>query len=272
MKIRSPVPLTFALLASCATQASESLGPRESAPGPDLVEMIVIRPWGGLKRGDTLSVDLGNGGGAEVRYYANGAAVGSIPLEVLGPVGQGSMIVTADQLNVRRCRSRGCSVIGYVARDQVVRVHDFVGSWFRYTGPDGVKGYIHSDGLSLPSAYQAVLLRDIRARTTEFYARELAGLATADGQAVISSHQVDRRGDMLSFEFYTAVGEGPGLGVVCEAMQRISRFVEGVLARVPGAAFSAFSAGVYVDSGDGPMTENMVAGMATGSATFCRSP
>ncbi len=273
MRRRSLLPLTFTLLASCATQTSDSAGPREPASNSNLVELIVIRPSGRFARGDTLSVDLrGDAEAEKVRYYENAAAAGSIPLEVLGPVGEGSMIVTADRLNVRRCRSRGCSVIGYVARGQVVRVHDFVGSWFRYTGSDGVEGYIHSDGLRLPSAYRGGLLRDLRARTADFYKRELAGRSTADGQPIFRSHEVNPRGEMLSFEFYTAVDKGPGLGAVCDAMRRISQFVEGVMARVPGEIFSAFSAGVYVDSDEGPATENMVAGLATGSATFCRNP
>lgn len=271
MKRPSLLPLTCALLASCATQAG-SPGPPEPAPRPDLVELVVIRPSGRFARGDTLSVHLGEGGGSEdVRYYQNGAPAGSIPLDVLGPVGHGSMIVTAERLNVRRCRSRGCSVIGYVARGQAVRVHDFVGSWFRYTGSEGVEGYIHSDGLSLPSAYRSGLLRDIRARTAQFYRRELAGLTTAEGRSVFGSHQVETRGESLSFEFYTAVAEGPGLDTVCAAMRRISSFVERVMADVPGAVYSAFAAGVYVDSSGGPTSEKMVAGLATGGETFCRS-
>lgn len=272
MRRRLLLPVTLALLASCATPGG-SPEPSGPAPNLDIVELLVIRPSGRFARGDTLSVHLGDGGGSEqVRYFENGAPAGSIPLDVLGPVGHGSMIVTADRLNVRRCRSRGCSVIGYVARGQVVRVHDFVGSWFRYTGSDSVQGYIHSDGLRLPSAYRGGLLRDIRARTAQFYRRELASLATAEGRSVFSSHQVDTRGELLSFEFYTAIREGPGLETVCDAMRRIASFVERVMADVPGAVFSAFTAGVYVDSSDGPTSENMVAGLATGGETFCRNP
>lgn len=272
-KKRSLLPLTFTMLAWCATQATDSLGPGELAPVPSLVELVVIRPSGGFARGDTLSVDLRDGPEADqVRYYQNGMAAGSIPLEVLGPVGTGWMIVTAERLNVRRCRSRGCSVAGYVARGQVVRVHDFVGRWFRFTGPDGVEGYLHSDGLRLPEAYRGGLLRDIRARTAEFHRRELGGQATADGRALFSSHQINARGGMLSFEFYTSLGEGPALAEVCRLMRRISQFVEGVMAEAPSAVFSAFSAGVYIDSGHEPTTENMVAGMATEGETYCRSP
>ncbi len=76
----------------------------------------------------------------------------------------------------------------------------------------------------------------------------------------------------MSFEFYTAVREGPALAAVCNAMRRISQFVEGVMADAPAQVFSAFSAGVYIDSSDGPTTENMLAGMATGGDPFCRRP
>jgi hypothetical protein len=268
--------LTLAL-ASCATAAGSGAGgaAAENALAPALTALVVVRSSGPLEPGDTLQVDLaGVSDDGRVAYRGRGGRSGTVPLDVLGAAA-GSMVVRADKVNVRRCRSRGCSVIGYVARGQIVQVHDFVAGWYRLRGEDDVKGYIRAEYLELPVAYRRVLLDEIRRRTAAYYARALEGV-TVDGYgAVFSGHRVDVKDEgMLSIEFYTPFRDGPPSKSACEAMRGIADFVQRVMAAIPGELFSAYSVGIYYRNSPGsPVSdEAMVAGLTGDGDAFCPSP
>ncbi|MEE8191721.1 MAG: SH3 domain-containing protein [Gemmatimonadales bacterium] len=221
---------------------------------PDLTEMLVVRSGGRFGQGDTVRVDLSSvSQDNQVTYYADDGASGSIAYDVLGPAGDGTMVVTAEQLNVRRCRSTGCSVVGQVARGREVRVHDFAGRWYEYAGDGGMAGYLRVDDLMLPGALENKLLIEIRERIADYYDGELKG-QVVDGASIIDGCDVKRGDEMLSFEFYTPFSDGPVL-------------------QAPSEYFPAYSAGVYFDAPDTPTSDDvMVAGLSGGGGVYCMSP
>ncbi len=236
---------------------------------PELTTLLVLRDSGRLERGDTVRVDLGSlSEYNRVPYYQGGRRRGTVAYDALGPAGEGTMMVTASTLNVRRCRSTGCSVVGQVSRGQHVRVWDLKGRWYRYAGR-GLEGYLNVEHLVMPDAYHGKLLAEIKAATADYYRRTLDGLR-AGGDRVFSGYAVKLVGDRLTFEFYTPRPDGPTAAAACRAMDGISSFVQRTMAPMPGGLFPAFSAGVYYDNLDTAGTrDTMVAGMAGGGGAFC---
>jgi hypothetical protein len=234
--------------------------------------MLVIRDAGSLKRGDTLRVDLGSlDEENRVAYFDDGRRLGVVAYDLLGPAGEGTMMVTASTLNVRKCRSTGCSVVGQVSRGQIVPVRELSGRWYYYESGD-VRGYLNVEHLVLPEAYRGRLFADIYASVRSYYQRELAGLRVA-GDAVFSGYDVRREGEELKIEFSTPHADGPGAAAACRAMDGIAGYVHRIMARVSGEYFPAYSAGIYYD--DDPQsdggTDVMVAGMSGSGGGFCAS-
>jgi hypothetical protein len=235
--------------------------------------MLVVRASEGLAVGDTVRVDLTHvSEDGRVAYSRGGRSAGTLPLGALGPSGDGHMVVTADRLNVRRCRSTGCSVEGYVARGQMVEVRDFAGRWYRVIMEDVPVGYLNVEHLQLPLVQQRGLLAAIRQLTAEFYDGELKSMKVG-GAAVFSGYDVKLDDELLNFAFFTPFQEGPILSTICDAMRGIAGFVRTTMSENPTQLFPAYSAGVYYQSADIPTQgELMVAGLTGEEGVYCANP
>jgi hypothetical protein len=243
----------------------------ETAP-PALTSMIVLRESRGVEFGDTVSVDIeGIDEDGRVPRYVGGRAVGILSANDLGPVGKGKMVVTASRLNVRRCRSTGCSVLGYVVRDQEVEASDFAGRWYRVQVDEETTGYVMAEHLQLLLVRERSALADIRRRTADYYESELERIEL-DGTPVFTGYAVTTGDEMLSFVFKARQDEGEALSLICNAMRGIARFVRESMASYPPHYFPAYSAGVYPDSSDGSRGEDMIAGLTGDDGVYCRAP
>jgi hypothetical protein len=253
------------------SQPQPTEAPEVEVAVPALSSMIVVRPSRGVELGDTVSVDLENiDDDGRVPRYVGGKTVGTISTNDLGPVGTGKMVVTASRLNVRRCRSTGCSVLGYVVRDQEVEASDFAGRWYRVRIDDEITGYVMAEHLQLVLARQRTALNEIRRRTAEYYRSELERIEL-DGSPVFSGYDVTNDDGMLSFAFKARQDEGEALSLICDAMRGIAEFVRDSMASYPPHYFPAYSAGVYLDSSDDG-EEDMIAGLTGDDGVYCRSP
>jgi hypothetical protein len=243
----------------------------ETAP-PALTSMIVLRESRGVEFGDTVSVDIeGIDEDGRVPRYVGGRAVGILSANDLGPVGKGKMVVTASRLNVRRCRSTGCSVLGYVVRDQEVEASDFAGRWYRVQVDEETTGYVMAEHLQLLLVRERSALADIRRRTADYYVSELERIEL-DGTPVFTGYAVTTGDEMLSFVFKARQDEGEALLLICNAMRGIAGFVRESMASYPPHYFPAYSAGVYPDSSDGSRGEDMIAGLTGDDGVYCRAP
>jgi hypothetical protein len=253
-------------------QPEAAVDPGSVAATPELASMIVLRPAGGFELGDTVSVDLGNiGDDGRVALYDGGRESGTLSVENLGPVGTGRMVVTAGRLNVRRCRSTGCSIVGYVERGRELEVSDFAGRWYRVRVDAETTGYVVAEHLQLALVHQRNALDEIRRRTAEYYASELETLKL-EGSDLFAGHEVELEADMLSFAFYTVHGEGEPLAMVCNAMRGIAAFVRESMESYPPHYFPAYSAGVYLSSSSEPKGEDaMIAGLTGDGGVYCRT-
>lgn len=275
-RIPAWVGILAMVLAACAKGTTSEVEPvsetSSESEAPELTEMLVLRAAAGLEQGDTVRVDVGNVSKAnQVTYYNGEALTGTVPFDALGPAGEGTMIVTADQMNVRRCRSTGCTVVGQVSHGQHVQVHDLQGRWYRYNGTDGTAGYLRVDYLVLPDALEGRFLMEIREQTADYYDTELKGL-TFEGEGLITGFDIKRGDDLLEIEFYTPFNGGPAVPEICNAMRGIAGFIRQMMAQAPSEFFPAYSAGVYYNSPDTPASNDvMVAGLAGGSGVYCMS-
>ena len=267
------------VLAACAKgttsevePVSETSSESEAPAAPELTEMLVLLATGGLEQGDTLHVDIGNVSEANrVTYYNGETPTGTVPFDALRPAGEGTMIVTADEMNVRKCRSTGCSVVGQVSRGQHVQVYDLQGRWYRYNGTDGTAGYLRVDYLVLPDALEGRFLMEIREQTADYYDTELKGL-TFEGEGLITGFDIKRGDDLLEIEFYTPFNGGAAVVEICNAMRGIAGFIRQMMAQAPSEFFPAYSAGVYYNSPDTPASNDvMVAGQTGGAGVYCMS-
>jgi hypothetical protein len=239
---------------------------------PELASMIVLRPAGGFEPGDTVTVDLGKiDDDGRVALYDGGRESGTLSAESLGPVGTGTMVVTAARLNVRRCRSTGCSIVGYVERGRELEVSDFAGRWYRVRVDSETTGYVVADHLQLSLVHRRHAFEEIRRRTAEYYASEVETLKLEGGD-LFAGHEVKLEGDMLSFSFFTGHGEGEPLSMVCNAMRGIAAFVRESLESYPAHYFPAYSAGVYLSSSSDPEgVDVMIAGLTGDGGVYCRT-
>ncbi len=245
---------------------------KAEATAPALSSMIVLRPSRGVELGDTVAVDLENiDDESRVRRYVGGKAAGTISMNDLGPVGTGKMVVTASRLNVRRCRSTGCSVLGYVVRDQEVEASDFAGRWYRVRIDGETTGYVVAEHLQLVLARQRSALAEVRRRTADYYGRELERIELGGGP-LFAGYDVKTDDEMLSFVFKARQDGGEALLLICNAMRGIAEFVRESMASYPPHYFPAYSAGVYLDSSDVPEEEEMLAGLTGDDGVYCRSP
>jgi len=261
---------------SSAPEPETRPGPAETPTAevarPALTSMIVLRASRGVEFGDTVSVDIeGIDEDGRVPRYVGGRAVGTLSANDLGPLGTAKMVVTASRLNVRRCRSTGCSVLGYVVRDQEVEASEFAGRWYRVRIDEEMTGYVMAEHLQLPLVRQRSALADIRRRTADYYKNELQPIGL-DGAPVFTSYDVRTNDEMLSFVFKARSHEGEALAVVCNAMRGIADFVRESMASYPPHYFPAYSAGVYPESSDGSKGEEMIAGLTGDDGVYCRSP
>ncbi len=260
--------LTFAAF-GCSGSGTAGDGPTPEAAAPQLTTLLVIQDLERLRQGDTVRVDLASlDAQNRVSYYRDGRRLGFVAYDALGPR-DGTMLVTASSLNVRNCRSTGCTVVGQVSGGQRVRVWDFAGRWYRYES-GGVRGYLNVEHLVLSDAYQGRLFADISAATKAYYDRELALRRVTSFGNVFTGYQVKRVDKEVRFEFYTRFLSGPAAQSACDAMDGISEFVQRTMAPVPGEFFSSYSAGVYYDDpNDGPNENFMLAGMAGAGGAYC---
>jgi hypothetical protein len=269
--MRKPHTLAIAVAVAAAGCSAAATNDRPAA-APAATEMVVLRQAGRVQLGDTVSVDLTDiSDDGRVAYYDDGARSGTLPLDALGPAVPATMIVDADRLNVRRCRSRGCSVAGYVVRGQQVEVSDYADGWYRLTLDGEAAGYLFAELLRTPLAYGRAQFAVFQDRAAAYYQNRLAGLRVAGGEPAFSGYDVRLRDELLSFEFYTAFDEGAALPVLCDAMRGIARFVGDLMAGTPSTVFPAFSAGIYhVVPGASPDYDDMVAGLAGEGNTYCK--
>ncbi|UCC75010.1 MAG: SH3 domain-containing protein [Gemmatimonadota bacterium] len=260
--------LTIAV-AACKAQSGSDVPP-EVGPPAGLTEMVVV--WGtrGLDRGDTVFVDLSDvPDDLGVDYYSGGRLHGTLPLEALGPTAPSTMIVISDRLNVRRCRSTGCSLVGYLERGQTVEVREYAGGWYRVTVDGEPRGYVYAQFLRLPFVYGRNQLQLFKGRMADYFERNLERLTVDGGQPVFGSYKVhvDDELNLVSFDFFTRYRDGPALQATCEAMRGIASFVRQLMAEVPSEVFGSYSAGIYY----GTAKEVMVAGLAD-QDVFCLTP
>lgn len=254
------------VLAACGT-ARDTGETAALAPSLGLTDMVVLWREAGFDRGDTVYVDLSEiSEQGEVAYYEDGEPAGLLRLDILGRTEPGIMVVTADQLMVRRCRSRGCSVVGYVVKGQAVEVREYADGWYQMMMGGEPLGYLNGWYVRHPVAYERSELVVLGQETSTFFDRQLERLALEDGRPVFSGYAVLMRDDLLSFEFYTPFREA--LPEICSAMRRISGFVEQLMAAEPSEVFPAFFAGIYYGSND----DVMLAGLADEGNTFCETP
>jgi hypothetical protein len=254
------------LLAACGT-ARDTSETAALAPSLGLTEMVLLWRTDGFDRGDTVYVDLSEISEAgTVPYYENGDPAGTLRLATLGRTDPGIMIVNANRLMVRRCRSTGCSEVGYVVHGQAVQVQDPAGGWYRMMTGGEPLGYLFGQYLRHPLEYQRSQLAVFSERAGEYFGRELAGLTFRDGRPAFSGYAVLMRDDLLSFEFYTPSREA--LPEICNAMRGIALFVQRLMAAEPAEVFPAFFAGVYYGTND----DVMLAGMADAENIFCETP
>ncbi|UCC48739.1 MAG: SH3 domain-containing protein [Gemmatimonadota bacterium] len=238
---------------------------------PDVSAMLVIQASGPFAVGDTIRVDLANIAEERwVAYYERSQRAGRISLENLGPAGVGAMVVTARTLNVRSCPSARCQVVARLSRAQEVSVDAFRPGWYRVRSDGRPIGFASADYLRLPVVYPRTVLDHIEGATRSYYSGELSHL-TLDGYgALFEGYRVDFNGELLSLNFYTRFSEGEPVLAVCNAMRGIARFVQSMMAQVPGSIFAAYSAGVYLHSADSQAREQvMVAGLAAGGSVYC---
>lgn len=277
MRVISPGLLVVMVgIAGCSassgpeSQPEPAEGPRIETPTPDLSAMIVLRASRGLEPGDTVDVDLGDvDDEGRVRSYVRGKGSGTVSLNDLGPVGTGKMVVTASRLNVRRCRSTGCSVLGYVVQGQEVEASDFAGRWYRVRVDGETTGYVLAEHLQSVLARQRSAIAEIRRRTADYYRKELQRIESG-GAALFTGHEVTLDEEMLDFVFRAREAEGEALPIICNAMRGIADFVRESMASYPPHLFPAYSAGVYLDSAGSLDGENMIAGLTGDGGVYCR--
>lgn len=244
--------------------------PRVEAATSELSAMIVLRASRGLEPGDTVAVALGDIDDAgRVAFYVRGKAAGTVSLSDLGPVGTGKMVVTASRLNVRRCRSTGCSVLGYVVEGQEVEASDFAGRWYRVRIDGETTGYVLAEHLQPVLARQRGAMAEIRHRTAEYYRNKLQRIESG-GAPLFTGHDVTLDDEMLDFVFRASHAEGEALTLICSAMRGIADFVRESMASYPPHLFPAYSAGVYLESTSSLDGENMIAGLTGDGGVYCR--
>lgn len=250
-------------------------GDAAGAAAVGLTRMLVTRGFGAYRRGDTVSVALDEmSEDGDVLVYGSGRSTGGMaPSDALGIIGTGPMVVAVGRADVRRCRSKGCSVVGYVTRGQLVQVHDYFDRWYRYTDPDGNQGYIWAEYLRAPALLRRATLAEFRRRTADYFERRLAGLSVGRDGSLFAGYELELADELLKFNFYTAHREGPAMVEICNAMRGIASFVEGLVAEAPSEILPAYSAGIYFDEPDTPGKEDlMVAGLAGGGSVYCEGP
>jgi hypothetical protein len=272
------VAMAGALL-SCSAGKTELAAPGPAAPTrdvpvvsePDVSAMVVVQASGRFAVADTVGVDLANIAEERwVAYYEGGRRAGRVSLEHLGPVGIGSMVVTAGTLNVRSCPSQRCQVVAQLKRGQRISVDGFRPGWYRVRDEGRPIGFASAEYLSLPVVYPRIVLDEIERATRSYYRSELSDLRLDSYGALFSGHRVEFDGELLSIEFYTPFAEGDPAVAVCNAMRGIASFVEAMMAEVPGSVFAAYSAGVYLDVADARAGQQvMVAGLAAGGSVYC---
>jgi hypothetical protein len=254
------------LLAACGPARDTSLT-AELAPSLGLTEMVLLWRTNGFDRGDTVYVDLSEvSDDGTVSYYEDGDPAGTLPMETLGRTDQGYMIVNANRLMVRRCRSTGCSEVGYVVHGQAVEVRDPAGGWYRMLSGGEPLGYLYGQYLRYPLEYHRTEMVALGNRAGEYFRSELEGLKLDDGGPAFTGYDVLMRDDLLSFEFYTPSREARP--VICNAMRGIAVFVQRLMSAEPSEVFPAFFAGVYYGTND----DVMLAGMADEDNIFCETP
>jgi hypothetical protein len=275
--------VTFAALcavvigsAGCSAAPGSEAQPRPeeaspvAAPTPELSAMIVLRPSRGLEFGDTVTVDLANiDDDGRVPRYARGKPAGSVSLNDLGPAGTGRMVVTASKLNVRRCRSTGCSVLGYLVRDQEVEASDFAGRWYRVRIDAETSGYALAEYLQPVLARQRSAIAEIRRRTAAYYRNELEPIEL-DRAPLFTEYRVALEDELLTFIFNVRRAGDEALPLICNAMRGIADFVRDNMASYPPDLFPAYSAGVYLDSPGAVDGEDMLAGLTGDGGVYCR--
>jgi hypothetical protein len=263
-------------VAGCSTtrepesQPEPSEAPPVEAPRRDLSAMIVLKRSRGLEFGDTVTVDLGDiddDGGVPI--YTGGKRAGTVSLDDLGPVGTGRMVVTASKLNVRRCRSTGCSLVGYLVRGQEVEASDFAGRWYRVRIDGETTGYAMAEHLQPVAARQRSAIGEIRRRTAEYYRDELEPIEF-EGAPLFTGYDVMLDEEMLGFVFRARHDDGEALSLICVAMRGIADFVRESMASYPPYLFPAYSAGVYLDTSGNPDGEAMIAGLTGDGGAYCR--
>jgi len=273
------VAVITAIVTACAAGSGSTRDPRpkaaaeeESARPRRMQTMVVMRDAAGFARGDTVRVDLADiSSELRVRAVEGGGAGARIPLAALGPTGVDSMVVATDRVNVRRCRSRGCTLLGYVSRGQLVQVHDFIGGWFRFTGSDGTRGYIRSDHLESRPLYLARTFDEIEEETAAYYREQLAALQSDGDGPLFSGYEVSLEDSTLAFEFFTPHTGGDALVELCNATRGIVDFVEKRMAQVPPGVLGAYAVGVYVGR-PGSQPGEMIAGPSGGGGVYCKTP
>jgi hypothetical protein len=282
MRRTAPAGLVLSVLTACSgagqpeiagnPEVAEAAATGTALP-PGLSAMLVISATPRLQQGDTVYVDLTSAGdGGQVEYRRREGRSGSIPLEQLGTAGEGPMVVAAERTDVRRCRSTGCSVAGFLVRGQVVDVRDFAGRWYRVIIDGEAAGYVLAEDLKLPLVSQIEFLHAVAAKTAAYYEENLKDLR-AGSDRVFSGYDLSFDEEVLDFEFYTDFTSGPALTTLCTAMRGIADFVRETMLATPARLFPGYSAGIYFVPPKAAAAEQlMVAGLTGEDGVYCMGP
>ncbi len=164
----------------------------------------------------------------------------SIPAALLGPANGGVMIVTASQLNVRRCPRTDCPVVTYLVRADSVVVMSFEAGWYRLAGG----GYAHARYLALPLVFEHLVFVTTALQFGLFYDTRLAPLAaqTPTFSGPLFSSQTLRLQDRaVLVELSTPFFGGPPMRLVCDALEITANFVEQMVREMVSDGYTGYS-------------------------------
>lgn len=261
-------------------QSSDSPPEPKDPPEARQSQMVVTDSALEYAPGDTVYAALDqsyrtDSGQAIPIYTTDGEQrLGAISGSILGPLSDGAIVVIASVLNVRACPSTKCQVVGQLSRGEKVTAKEYQQGWYRLAESDGESDHFaHADYFVIPKVYRHQLLKDIRARTRQFYNQRLSSMRAYGRGSVFTDWSVTFEGRTLRFRFYSHFIKGPPLRRVCDGMDEIADFVEALVSETSSTWIPSYSAGVYAQVRQTrKRSQYELAALTDGGAIVCNSP
>ena len=262
------------------TSSNASPQPARTTPSYRVFEAVVIQPWAAADTydvSDTITVDLriDRTRSATVPVIRNGARAGSIPIALIGPRNAGRMVVNTRALNVRKCGSTRCEVIGSLSEGDLIRVEGYANGWYQLSpaGNPVSGGYVFARHLVLPESYLQVQLGAVTMMTRMFFDQGLSRLSGRNGP-LFTSYQVDVLGSppgplTWAWTFRTPYISGYEVQSVCSASRQIAQFILDVVYDIPEGWAHHYRARVYWDNPHDSRTNIEV--VSIGESIVCQS-